>query len=81
MEEVKTYKTEREYLLLLVEYFKEEEALKGSLDELSTDIKDAGFSPTTMKTAAKAIARGKEEELVDKSEELIETIELYTTTS
>lgn len=81
MEEAKQFKSERDYLVLLVEYFKEEEALKVSLDDLSAEIKEAGFSPTTMKTAAKAIARGKEDELVDKSEELIEAVELYTATS
>lgn len=81
MQEAKQSKSERDYLVLLVEYFKEEEALKASLENLTTEIKEAGFSPTIMKTVAQAIARGKEEALVDKSEELIETVELYTTTS
>lgn len=81
MQEVKQFKSEREYLLLLVDYFKEEENLKQSLDAISADMKEADLNVAALKAAAKAIARGKEEELIDKSNQVLEAIELYTTTS
>lgn len=70
-------KTEKEHLAVLIAYAKEENDLKESIKAAKDLAKDDGFKPSTLYKVAKAVADGKEEELVATSELLIETVSVY----
>lgn len=71
-------KTEKEYLELLVALEKESNSLKESIKDVKDAAKDAGYDHVALSCVAKAIAKAAEAELVEKSQKLIDTVEIYT---
>jgi formaldehyde-activating enzyme involved in methanogenesis len=71
-------KTKVQYLNALVEYCKEENALKESIKAVKDAAKEDGFDPSILAAVAKAIANATETDLIDKSKALIDTVQAYT---
>ena len=68
-------KTKRDLVQEMVSIFIQQDALNEQLKEIKAEAKELEFDPAVLSKVAKSIADGKVNELAEKSEVILETIE------
>jgi uncharacterized protein (UPF0335 family) len=66
----------KEAIAKLVRLYTEEQSLSESIKEIKDEAKESGLNPAILSAVAKAIVNNKVDDLKQKSDEIIETIEL-----
>ena len=65
----------KEAINKLVKYYVQIQSIEEEMKEVKAEIKASGLNPSVISNVAKCFASGKVDELKEKSEEVLETIE------
>lgn len=65
----------KEAIAKLVKQYIQIQSIEEEIRDIKSEIKSAGLNPSIISNVAKAFASGKAEELKEKSEEVLDTIE------
>ena len=66
----------KEAIAQLVGLYIQQQAIDELIKDIKGELKEAGFNAAVVAAVAKAIANGKESELAEKSQEILDTVEI-----